>query len=185
MAGSKTVIVTPDFISGGIVVACQEALQALILQADNAIFSDAGLTHGTTAADVKTANTINYRIDGQNQAALTTQDDFWTLTGAAMSAGQIKKWLLCVNSSAAASVVESSTEAVATDCTFADVVGSDGNTYPAPGPSLCVVGSVQVKVNSSTFTPGTTSLAAGTITVTYVNGYDATLYGAAIPFDRL
>lgn len=183
MAGSKTVIVTPDMPSGGIAVACQAALQHLILQADNACYDTAGLTHGTTAADVKTANTVAYRVDGQ-LASLAAQDDFWTLTGAAMSAGQVTKWLLCVDGSATASVVQGSVASSAGAVTFADVVGADGNAYPSPGPSLCVFGSVQVTVNSSTFTPGTTSLAAGTITVVYVNGYDATLYGAAIPFDR-
>lgn len=182
MAGSNTVIVTPDMPEGGIAKACQRALQHLILLYDNACLAAGGITHGTTAADVKTANTVTYRLDGV-QKSLAAQDDFWALTGPVMTAGQVSRWLLCVDSAQAAAVVQSAVATAASGCVFADVT-SGGNAYPSPGPSLSVFGMVQVTVNSSTFTPGTTSLAAGTITVAYVDGYTAATLGAAIPFDR-
>lgn len=184
MAGSNTVIVTPDQPSGGIAVACQRALQALILLRDNFCLSAAGAAIATTKSKVQIVNTVVYLIDGVFKSKGAT-DNFWVLpVTPVLTAGQVQKWQLCLNAAGTTVVVAGVPATTAAGVTFADVTGADGNVYPSPGPSLAVVSILQVTVNSSTFTPATTLLDAATITTTYTDGYSATLYGAAIPFNR-
>lgn len=180
MSGSTVVEVANDSPDGGTAHALYEAIQRLILLRDNACLSDGGSADGTTPAKVKTTATVNYLIDGEFKSKGAT-DDLWTLTGTTLTAGQVNKWLLCLDGSGTASVVEGNPSTSAAGVSFSDIVAADGHTYPAPGPSKCIVAQLTVVVNSSTFVPGTTSLAAGTITVTYRDGYEATMSGANYP----
>lgn len=180
MSQATVVEVANDSPEGGTARALYHAIQHLILRRDNATFTSGAVATGTTPQDVKTTATVTYLIDGAFHSLAAT-DDFWQLTGGVLAAGEVNRWLLCVDASGTASVVEGNKAASVAGVTFSDVTGADGHTYPSPGPSLAVVGILSVTVNSSTFTPGTTSLAAGTITVAYVNGYDPAAIGANYP----
>lgn len=180
MSQATVVEVANDAPEGGTGAAMLAAIQHLILRRDNATFSSGAIAHGTTATDVKTTATVTYLIDGVFKSLAAT-DDFWQLTGDVLSAGDVQRWLLCVDASGTASVVEGNKSDSVAGVTFSDVTASDGHVYPSPGPSLAVVGILSVTVNSSTFTPGTTALTAGTITVAYLDGYDPAAIGANYP----
>lgn len=180
MAGSNVVSATLDAPSGGIDRTVFDSVKRLVLLRDNACLAAAGTAAATTASKVKTVNTVTYLIDGQFKSLAGT-DNFWTLTGTTLTAGQSNKWLLCVDGSGTASVVEGILASTVAGVTFADVTGSDGHIYPSPGPSKCVVGQLTVTCNSSTFVPGTTLLSAGTITVVYRDGYEALATGPQFP----
>ncbi len=115
---------------------------------------------GTTTTKVRTNATFNYFIDGVVKTKAST-DDFWTLSGTTIAAGFAQKYLLLIDAAGAASIQE---------CLPGTTLALVG--YPTLPDSKCVVGTVNVVVNSSTFVPGTTALNAGTITVTYTNGFD-------------
>lgn len=180
MAGETVAEVTNDAPEGGVANALLAAVQRMILLQDNGCLSAGGAADATSAAKVKTVATVTYRVNGA-QLTKGATDNLWTLTGATLTAGQVNKWLLCLDASGTASVVEGIHSTTAAGVTFADVVGADGHTYPAPGPNLCVAAQLTVTCNSSTFVPGTTSLAAGTITVVYRDGYEDTMTGAVFP----
>lgn len=180
MAGSNVVSVTLEGITPGMDRTLYQSVRRLVLLRDNAVFSAAGAAAATTASKVKTVNTVTYLIDGQFKSLAGT-DNFWTLTGTTLTAGQVNKWLLCVDGSGAASVIAGNISTTAAGVSFSDVTGSDGHTYPPPGPSKAIVAQLTVTCNSSTFVPGTTLLSAGTITVVYRDGYEATMVGAQLP----
>ena len=180
MAGSTVVQVTDDAPNGGVAAALLGAVQHLILQMSNRTNSSAAIAIATTKSKVQAVTTsTSYTVDGA-QLALAATDNFWTLTGATLTAGQVNKYLLLCDASGTASCIAGTPSTTAAGVTFAPVV-SGGHAYPSPGPSLCILGQVQVTCNSSTFVPGTTLLDAATITVVYRNGFEALATGASYP----
>lgn len=117
---------------------------------------------GTTVAKARTNAAITFCIGG-TPVSLASTDDFWTLAGATLAAGISNKWILCANAAGAASAIA---------CLPAATMAAVRLPALANLANLCVIGTLCVAVVSSTFVPGTTSLAAGTITVTYIQGLD-------------
>lgn len=134
------------------------AVNRLLLMVANLLKGTPGLAIGTTTTKVKFANTSGYSIDGK-PLSKTATDDFWTLSGTTLSAGQSNKYLLYVDSAGAASMAEG-----------IPATSIAGVIVPFPAQAKSCFGVVTVTCNSSTFVPGTTALNAGTITVTYTDG---------------
>jgi hypothetical protein len=111
--------------------------------------------------------TINYTADGLFFSKTTTAN-LWTLTGSAITGTYpaYTKYLLLLNASGTASVLQSSVS----------YVGLGSCIYPSMPDGNCVCGFVTITVNSGTFTPGSTALSAGNLTVTYNNGTDKYLF---------
>lgn len=132
----------------------------------NRCMANAAIARGTTAAKVKTVNSISYAIDG----ALFTKagtDDFWTLSGTTVADGFANKYVLYIDSAGAASIAEGTQAATAAAVTL-----------PALAASKSVVGVLTVATSGATFVPGTTALNAGTVTATFVNGFDSGYFTA-------
>lgn len=133
-------------------------LNNLMVLGLNQCFSAAGTALATTTTKVKTVNTITYSIDGALKTKAGT-DNFWTLSGTTIAANAVNKYLLYIDSAGAASVAEGTQASTA-----ASVV------LPALAQSKAVVGFLTVSAGASVFTPGTTALTGGTVTVTYTDG---------------
>jgi hypothetical protein len=120
--------------------------------------SNGGIAIGSTASKVKTANSVDYTIDGKYYTKAGT-DDFWTLSGSVIPVSSFCKFALCIDAAGAASAVQgvvASTSAAA--------------LVPDPTANTCCLGYVEVATNgSTTFDPGTTLLSAAGITDVYVN----------------
>lgn len=118
------------------------------------------LAIATTKSKVKSTSTLDYMIKGIMYTKAAT-DNLWTLAGTALtSAGGTTRFLLCLDSSGNASVIQASL----TSDTYADLpVDSAG------APTVCPIGEVKVVAASVAFTPGTTLLDAAGITATYTN----------------
>ena len=137
----------------------------------NGIDASAAIAIATDPTKVKTGALVNYQVNGVAYSKAIT-DNFWTLTGGVLADGRSRKYLLCIDAAGAASVVASN------DLPTAQVAGLTFPTVPA---GRCVVGVVQVDTVGAVFTPGTTSLAAGTATDTYTNGAPAgVVYGGPV-----
>ena len=137
------------------------------LKALTACFSRAVVGIGSTAAKVRTTTHngtgFNYSIDGMMYYLIST-DDFWTMSGDTVSDDSECIFLLCINAAGTMSVVQG--DAILT----ADLTsGKEVLTWPVPGDDVCPVGAVRVTTDGATYIPGTTSLAAGTVTDTYYN----------------
>jgi hypothetical protein len=147
---------------------------ALLMSQANMALTAAGVATATTTSQVKTANTLTYLINGVFKSKTAT-DNFWTLTGTAVTAGvggATMFWALCINAAGAASVVQGPTNQGST-------------TVWTPGPAnllaadVCVAGICKVSLTAATvFTPGTTLLGAAGVTTTFGDGLDTTLWGA-------
>lgn len=129
----------------------------------NAPLSDAGVAIGTTVQKVQTTATFAYLSSGIFKSLAAT-DDFWTLSGTTITDGNTNKYLLCVDSAGAASIVEGTQAATA-----------GAVVLPSWPVSKTVVGILQVATSGATFVPGTTALSAGTVTDTYYDGFDPAL----------
>lgn len=128
---------------------------------ENSVAGKAGVATGTTTSKVKTANQVDFFINGSVFRKAAT-DDFWTLTGSTVAISSFQKWLLCVDSSGAASVVIGTAASTAA-----------GVVLPALPANKSVFGVLTVATDAShTFIPGTTLLGAAGITATYVDGLD-------------
>lgn len=127
----------------------------------NRCLANAAIARGTTAQKVKTVNSISYAVDG----ALFTKagtDDLWTLSGTTVADGFTNKYLLCLDTSGTASIVEGTQAATA-----------GAVVLPSLPASKSVVGVLTVATSGATFVPGTTALNAGTVTATFTNGLDS------------
>jgi len=151
-----------------------QAFNALLTQQLNEPQSACGAATATVTSQVKTVNTLVYLINGVFKSKAGT-DNFWTLTGTAVTAGvggATMFWALCINAAGAASVIQGPTNQ-----------GSTTVWTPGPanllGADVCVAAMCKVSLTATTvFTPGTTLLAAAGVTTTYVDGLDGTLFGA-------
>lgn len=161
MAGT-TLTRHAEFVDASVVDLIRASLNLVIDDIQNAtvnaVLSSGAVAIATTTTKVKSVATISFTVDGEFKSLAAT-DNFWTLTGGVLAAGESNIWLLCVDAAGAASVIEG-TKAT----TVAGVV------LGSPAATVTVVGAVTVTCNSATFTPGTTALSAGTITVVYRNG---------------
>jgi hypothetical protein len=148
---------------GSLLRAVAALLNRLALDNLNSVFIAAGCATATTTSKAKFANTVTYMTDGAFHS-LTTQDNFWTPNGPVLNAGATvvtaNKYLLCVNSAGAATVVAGNPAP-----TLAAV------TFTATPDALAIFGVLSVVTNAATtFTPGTTLLGAGGITSTFNDG---------------
>lgn len=151
-----------------------QSFNALLAQQLNEPQTACGAATATVTSQVKTVNTLTYLINGVFKSKVAT-DNFWTLTGTAVTAavgGATMFWALCINAAGAASVVQGPTNQGST-------------TVWTPGPAnllaadVCVAAMCKVSLTAGTvFTPGTTLLAAAGVTTTYVDGLDGTLWGS-------
>lgn len=132
----------------------------------NRCFAKAAAAIGTTTTKVKSVNSVDYAIDGEIKRKAGT-DDLWTLSGAVVADGFVNKYLLCLDASGTASIVEG------TQATTAGAV-----VLPALPASKSVIATLTVASAGATFTPGTTALNAGTVTATYRDGLDSGYFSA-------
>lgn len=121
---------------------------------------------GSNTAKVKTTNAAQYCINGKMYTKGAT-DDLWTLSGTAIPASGTGRFLLCLDASGTASVVQGTS------------TGYVGVSVPD---TVCPIAEVKIVMTSGgAFTPGTTALTGGNISaVTYtdlsvipVEGYGA------------
>ena len=142
--------------------------------ASTTVATTPGVTIGTTASKVKTANATVLRNAGVLNA-LAASDDFWTLTGGVLAVSSFRRYLLLCDASDAASVL-------ASDDSTVSAAACRWSTMPANG--TAIVGILTVATDAThTFTPATTLLSDAGITDTYVDGWDISvpLYDIVTP----
>ena len=126
--------------------------------------SKAGVAIGGTTSKVKILAPNGAGVDFAIAGKLYHKadgDDIFTLTGAALTALYSTLYLLCLNASGTASVVRGS------DVLTASVALGVPLYWPTPVASTCPVAAVRIDAGADAFTPGTTALTGGTVTVTY------------------
>lgn len=148
-------------------------IQRDALTGENGAYTASGATIATTTSKVKTVNTTNYTVGGAWKTKAAT-DNLWTLTGTVVPFSSYQKYLLMLDGSGVASVVECqmSTPANSAGTALASLVKLPSYaTF-----QVACIASITVSTNGSTaFTPGTTALNAAGITTTYQDGFDTTL----------
>lgn len=115
-------------------------------------FTSGVLAVGTTASKIKTTAAINYCIDGVMYVKAATDDLFTFTDTTELADGDTCFYLLCLDATGAALIVN----------------GTD-TALPACPSGYCPVGYVKIVTSGAAFTPGTTLLSASTVTDTYVN----------------
>lgn len=128
----------------------------------------------TTTKAKTTALTGVYRNKGKPVASIAATDNFWTLSGAVVPISSFQKYLLCVDSAAAAQFVACTPSTVSLAAVSIPAAGiPDGYT---------ILGVLSVSTNSAaTFTPGTTNLAtAGGVTIAFQDGFDTAIVAASL-----
>lgn len=142
----------------------RQLINAIALLTANRCLSAGGAAIGTTTTKVKSANTITYTVDGVFKSKAGT-DDLWTLSGGVVPVSSYQKYLLCLDGSGTASVVQGVPASTAA-----------GVVLPAPPQGKTIVGIVTVQTDAThTFTPGTTGLDGAGITDSYADGFDGSL----------
>jgi len=151
---------------------CVNKLVAWMDAVENSVAGKASVATATTTSQVKTTNQVDFFINGSVFRKAAT-DNFWTLTGATVAISSWQKWLLCVDSAGAATVVIGTPSTVS-----AAAVG-----LPAVPAGKSVFGVLTVATDAShTFVPGTTLLGAAGITATFVDGLDPLYLSSAGAF---
>lgn len=155
----------------------------------NAVYAAAGAAQATTTTQAKTVNATAYTVGGRLFSKAAT-DNFWTL-GSASSATVVavnswQKYLLCVDDTGAATVVEGTQSTVnAASVGWGNIAAAQGanpkNMWAALisvlNGSRCIFSVLTVATDAThTFTPGTTALNATGITSTFIDGIDSTLF---------
>lgn len=126
----------------------------------------AGIAIGGTTSKARTndpsgAGYVNFCIKGY-MYSLQDADNNITLTGDAQTALYSNIYLVCINSSNTITVVQG------TEVLTANVAaGIAPLNWPTPTANTCPIGAIRVDAGASAFTPGTTALTGGTVTVTY------------------
>lgn len=116
-------------------------------------FTSGAIAIGTTKSKIKTVAAINYCIDGVMYLKAITDDLFVFTDTTSQADGVTRYYLLCLNASGTALVVN----------------GEDDGGLPACPAGYCPVGYAKIATSGAAFVPGTTLLDAGTVTDTYVN----------------
>lgn len=138
----------------------------------------AGIARGTTAAKVKTVNTLQYSVAGAQFSKAGT-DDFWTLSGTTVAVNSFQKYALLIDTAGAASIQEGLQSVVSA----AAVAWTNVTSFGPWAPFLSIVGSTKAIAGvltiatdaTHTFIPGTTALNATGITATLIDGVDQSL----------
>jgi len=127
--------------------------------------SKAGLAIGGTAQKVKIAAPngagVDYCINGLAYHKADA-DDVFTLSGDNVDDGYSCIFLMCLNSSGTASIVQG-TSVLTADITS----GKNALRWPQPTANTCAIGAVRVDTDGADFVPGTTALSAAEVTDTY------------------
>ena len=143
---------------------------------------------GGTASKVKTTATTQCYIDGV-PLSLTATDDLWTLTGANLAAGSVRKYLLLWDGATATTVVsvlQSNDVVIATSPLATSASALAQCRFPslppknATGGSNVVVGILSIVNTTNAFIPATTLLSATGVTDTYRDGPDANVFQSSI-----
>jgi hypothetical protein len=115
-------------------------------------FDNAGLAIGTTTTTVKTANAIDYCINGMVYSKAAT-DDFFVHTDLTVQAdGTTKYYLLTIDASGNDHVIQGTATAL-----------------PDVPSAQCPVGALKIVTSGAAFTPATTAHGAAGVTTTYYN----------------
>lgn len=142
----------------------------------NATMTSAAVAIGTAPAKARTGATLTFKIAGALKSKVAT-DDFWTLTGGNLADGFTRKYALLIDAAGAASVLASNDATTAAGCVFDPVaLFKKGGLLE----SKAVVGILTVATSGAAFVPGTTSLAAATVTDTYLDGLDPSMVPAGV-----
>ncbi len=143
---------------------------------------------GGTASKVKTTATTQCYIDGV-PISLTATDDLWTLTGANLAAGSVRKYALLWDGTSATTVVSvlaSNDVVIATSPLGTSASALAQCRFPslppknAGGGSNVIVGILSIVNTTNAFIPATTLLSATGVTDTYRDGPDANVFQASI-----
>ncbi len=140
-----------------------------LISGGNLCLASAGLAAGTNAGTIQLGNNITYLIDGEFKAKSAT-NNIAPLIPSGASAFKTQ----AINSTALYSVYIDGAGAVyvkqGDSLLSADIAsGSARSQFAAPERSMALLGFIKVVTNgSTTYIPGTTSLGAGGLTVTYL-----------------
>jgi hypothetical protein len=158
-----------------------EAANAALVYGLSQALTAAGTATAATTTKAKIVNTTTYTVGGAFFSKGAT-DNFWTLggTGSAtvVAASAFQKYLLLIDTSGAASVLEGTQAATAAGVTWANIsaLSAYAPFLTAVGSTKCVVAVLTIATDSShTFTPGTTALSAAGITATFADGIDQSI----------
>ena len=132
----------------------------------NCNYSNAGLAIGTTKSKVKTANAIDYTIDGIFYSKAATDDLFVHTDVTVQAVGTTKLYALCLDASGNASIIAGPVTQTVDGITY---TLKAGQLPPIPA-TKCLVGVLKIVTDAThTFTPATTLNDAAGITATYIN----------------
>lgn len=166
---------------GGLIQSYNGELNARL----NMALTACGAATATVTSQAKTVNTLVYLIDGVFKSKAAT-DNFWTLTGTAVTAGGTGATLhyaLCINAAGAASVVQGPTNNAGLQGPNGQILaGSTTVWQPAAAillpADVCIAAILKISLTATTvFTPGTTLLGAAGVTSTFTDGMDGSLWG--------
>lgn len=129
--------------------------------------SKAGLAIGGTNTKVKilapNGAGVDFAIGGKIYHKVDT-DDVFTLSGAVITALHSCIFVLGLDKDGTMHVAKG-TEQLTTDV----AAGATPLEFPESDSDVCPIGYVRIDAGASAFTPGTTALTGGTVTVTYVD----------------
>lgn len=160
--------------------AAVEASNAALAFAMNQIFNSSAVGIATTTTQARTTASLTFTTNGQ-QFTKSSADNFWTLSGTVVAAGNTQKYALLIDGAGNGFTQEATQSSLGPT----GVVWTNVNNMSSWGPILTMlnqnpgrtmVGYIVVSCNASTtFTPGTTALSAAGLTVSYINGIDPIL----------
>lgn len=128
--------------------------------------SKAGLAIGGTTTKVKILAPNGAGVDfviGGKLYHLASGDNIFTLSGAVVTALYSCLFVLGLDKDGTAHCAKGS-EVLTTS-----VAAGTALVWPASDSDVCPIGYIRVDAGASAFTPGTTALTGGTVTVTYVD----------------
>jgi len=128
--------------------------------------SKAGLAIGGTTTKVKTAAPngagVDFAIGGKIYHKVDT-DDVWTLSGTDITALYSCIFVLGLDKDGTMHIAQGS------QVLTASVTAGTPLVFPESDSDVCPIGYIRIDAGASAFTPGTTALTGGTVTVTYVD----------------
>lgn len=154
-----------------------EFLNAMAVAYLSRALTAGGAARGTTAAKVKTVNTVTFTVNGVFYS-LSGTDDFWTLSGTVVAKSSFQKYVLMVDTSGVASIQEGTQASSAALVSWDNVAkGSPWDPFlTAVGSTKAIIAGLTIATDSThTFTPGTTALNAAGITATLIDGIDQSI----------
>lgn len=136
---------------------------------------------GTTTSKVKTTATSQFFVNGVPKS-LTATDDLWTLTGANLAIGSVRRYQLLWDGTTATTVVSVAASGDEVIADYADATEAlAACRWPALPPNgTVIVGVLSIANVTNAFVPGTTLLGAAGVTATYRDGPDANCFLASV-----